>query len=88
MSEWQPISTAPRDGTWILIRGRNAADRPMIPVVCAWRAGMGLTADDRVTWRDSAGFRDMWPLVADVPAGSSAEWMPLPEPPHPIEGAQ
>ena len=78
---WRTMESAPKDGTWILIRGRNAANKPMIPVVCAWRSGMGLTGDDRVTWRDSAGFRDMWALVADVPTGSSADWRPLPSPP-------
>jgi len=74
-ASWQSIETAPKDGTWILLRGRNSADYPMIPVVCAWRRG----EDGRMAWRDSAGLRDMNVLIADVPAGSAADWHPLPE---------
>jgi hypothetical protein len=67
--EYQSIDSAPKDGTWILIRGRNAADYPMVPVVCAWRDG---------AWRDSASLRDMTHLIVDVPVDSSADWAPLP----------
>lgn len=69
--EWRPIESAPKDGTWLLLRGRNSANRPMIPVVCAWRDGC---------WRDSASLRDMTHLIADVPADGNADWTPLPAP--------
>lgn len=75
--KWQPIETAPKDGTWILLRGRNSVGHPMIPVVVSWTSGEGLTGL-RKTWRDSAGNRDMERLVFDVPPGHTADWMPLP----------
>lgn len=70
--EWQPIDTAPKDGTWFLLRGRNSVGAPMIPVVCAWRSEGGYA------WRDSASLRDMTHLVIDVPVGDSADWHALP----------
>lgn len=67
MSEWQPIETAPMDGTWILLRGRNAVWHPMIPVVAAFcppgcNKGPG--------WFDGVAFARV-----DVLA---VEWHPLP----------
>jgi hypothetical protein len=74
---YQTIETAPKDGTWILLRGRNSIGAPMVPVVCAWRRGEGSASE--VTWRDSASFHDMSRLIYDVPDGHAADWSPLPE---------
>lgn len=66
--EWQSTKTAPRDGTWILLRGRNSAGQPMIPVVAAW-----MPAGARHQgWADSGSFKP----VDDLAAG--ADWQPLP----------
>lgn len=67
---WQSVDTAPRDGTWILLRGRNAVDRPMIPVVIAW-CPPGATYHG---WSDSGSLRNMDSLAASP----GADWHPLP----------
>lgn len=74
MSGWQSIESAPKDGTWILLRGRNSLNYPMIPVVCAWRRG----ERGDMNWRDSAVGYSMGHLVHDVPLGGAADWHALP----------
>lgn len=46
MGEWQPIATAPKDGSWVLARGHNWGDRS--------RGRHMLTAYwDGKAWRDA-----------------------------------
>lgn len=65
----------PTDGTWFLLRGRNSANQPMIPVVVSWC--QGLSGSEDLAFRDSAHLSDMSRLIFDVPSGSSADWRPL-----------
>lgn len=68
---WKPIDTAPKDGRWILIRGRNSIGRLMVPVVASWRQGH----DHLYGWHDSASLKNL----NDLAATEAADWMPLPE---------
>ena len=65
--EWQPIETAPKDGTWILviIAGEHPDGYPYIPACAQWRDGGWFETNDTEPAED-------WPLT---------HWMPLPAPP-------
>ena len=76
---WQPIETAPKDGTRILAwayREGWQQDGPA-QVVSAWHSGrwciMGATGRDR-----------HWPDVKD--SCNPTHWMPLPPPPRNLKG--
>ena len=70
MSEWQDISTAPKDGTWVLVWG--AFDREMPQVhFAAFNKGTGY-------WLDTYGLQED-PWVGN--AIGATHWMPLPEGP-------
>lgn len=75
MSCYRPIATEPppKDGTWVLLRGRNAAGRPMIPVVASWRKGEGTGYE--VAWRDSGTLK----IVNELASDEGADWAQLPE---------
>lgn len=90
MGDWQPIDTAPKDGTEIL----------------AWRDDSGtllvrwtslaefLTDSELEEYDEETTYRDDW-FYADFVVGGRLEydcvpthWMPLPEPPQPtMKGA-
>jgi hypothetical protein len=64
--EWQPIETAPKDGTEVLLNSRTS------PYVGSWRRGwVGEPQDNEVGWRASCCGRWTGPTC----------WMPLPAPP-------
>jgi hypothetical protein len=68
MSEWQPIETAPKDGTTVLVYGMEMAAEPyaIIPYACRWSA-------DRSRWIEAGG--EGWASC------DPSFWMPLPVPP-------
>ena len=72
MSDWQPIETAPKDGTSILVH--FAGLNPPAMVVVVWNQGWaGKPGSLNAEWGwddgDSSVQRD------------ATHWMPLPEPP-------
>jgi hypothetical protein len=74
MSEWQPIETAPRDGTWILA----SCVGQLIPMVAAFDDD-----DDSMCWFSfnlvyERAVRHGEPERKFKPT----HWMPLPEPPR------
>jgi hypothetical protein len=69
---WQPIETAPRDGTPILVWPVKGADGIIPYVVLPFtHTNAGVVF---VTWIEAAG--EVWATFNDV-----THWMPLPEPP-------
>lgn len=76
MSEWQPIETAPRDGTFVLgcVKPPSGAwieeyEQWQAPRTVCWR-GFHPNAPGKKQWRDANG-RPFLPT----------HWQPLPEPP-------
>lgn len=76
--KWEPIETAPKDGTWIL-----AVARGFVPAVAKWEPG----------WRKGGSFEfvevetfandDHWQEYVDTTdPWRPTHWMPLPEPPE------
>lgn len=79
MSKWQPIETAPKDGTWFLI-GRSDEGPESYEVGCydpyLWdkfiEVSDGLYRKQREPITDWRGFNNF---------DRATHWMPLPEPP-------
>ena len=72
MSEWQPISTAPKDMGFLLAYN---ADRRVHGLVCWWPGG-GWNGDGCWGW-------DKEPIAWSRQRGNQpTHWMPLPEPPQ------
>lgn len=83
MSEWQPIETAPKDGSWIWGYGDGEQFK------CRWHDKRLPAPDDYghdAGWGDRTGLCNpgnsaihqdyQWP-----PLNQPSHWMPLPEPP-------
>jgi hypothetical protein len=66
MSEWQPIETAPKDGTAVLLFDRTNKDSPDGSGI-----DFGFYYNDAVRW--------LW--ACDGCEAKPSHWMPLPEPP-------
>lgn len=75
--EWQPIETAPRDGTYIILYS------PKEISICAWKLWNKARLkyeEDQYTWLRYYGnsiFYYFW----DEKSIKPTHWMPLPEPP-------
>lgn len=79
MSEWQPIETAPTDGTTILLYGDVAGEingPAFVPSVSIgyYDYGSGDFSDKGYTWNSMGG--DAYSVWV-----KPTHWMPLPEPP-------
>ena len=75
---WQPIETAPKDGAWILLRGKTGyVNRPYRVHVGQWRTrACGADGRSSVGWwevSESGNFTD--------DGEPATHWMPLPAPP-------
>jgi len=79
MSEWQPIETAPRDGTEILLcRAYDAAGKTIKP--------LGIFAQVAAWWADESDEGE-WVVYCSMVREPTlhfepTHWMPLPDPPQ------
>ena len=73
MTEWQPMETAPKDGTRILAWCLGAYDGPAATAV-SWHSTY------KVWWQDPNEATEY-----DPDDMAPSHWMPLPEPPAPTE---
>ena len=69
MTDWQPIETAPKDGTRVLLIGKNGANRWMRPFVGYWTP--------RYAW--SLDVYDFESVLTNY--HPPTHWMPLPPTP-------
>lgn len=67
---WQPIATAPKDGTTILLYGEGAV------TVGGWMSAADQGAEPDEEYLIAAGW---WSL--DLRDNAPTHWMPLPDPP-------
>jgi len=81
MTDWKPIETAPRDGTWVILEGEFSGGDTSKALVGQWVGGV-------YPWRvmQSESFWDCGPVPENSIFNHWAEgrvhhWMPLPEPP-------
>lgn len=74
-SDWQPISTAPKDGTPFLILGMNDGEFWEVPEVAYWESDM--------PYEGTPGFVE-YGNASDGTYWNPTHWMPLP--PKPEEG--
>jgi hypothetical protein len=72
---WQPIETAPRDGTWILLRTRNSVGAPMAPVVAAWRFSPVRLGQGPAWYCAESGHL----IAVGASRGHEVDWAPLPD---------
>jgi len=76
MNEWQPIETAPKDGTWVLVFGSISDEGDERTTAVAQYTddlnGRKTRGHWQFAWYDG-GYHG-W-------VGNATHWMPLPEPP-------
>ena len=70
-SQWQPIETAPRDGTPLLL---------FSPAPDKWKFAGGNTTSGALIWV-SGGWRETGGWRGDYHKDPPTHWMPLPDPP-------
>lgn len=72
---WQPIETAPKDGTFILVTGFNygAPEKGRHYAVAAW-------CERRGSWHEEAEWDENYSCLAYL-----AHWIPLPPAPEPAK---
>ncbi len=83
MNEWQPIDTAPRDGTtvllWLRERRNSGGKRTDMPIVDDYRVGLYVVHSKNLP---NGGWRFINNGYCYAQDDSFTHWMPLPAPPE------
>jgi hypothetical protein len=82
--EWQPIKTAPRDGTWVLLYF-DGWDTPSSEGQPTIYVGQWPPEDH---WRHDGTWYVDWGDLTQYHIGPPTHWMPVPEPPKVAECAE
>ena len=75
MTEWQPIETAPKDGTRILLAHHQNKYENLPPLIWVIDGQWG------ANWRTGDDYQPHWHHDRKLRLVSPTHWMPLPEPP-------
>lgn len=87
MTDWQPISSAPRDGTHVLLA--IPVDRDPTDSLPPWFQIVGWWDDDINADGEDAGWTDGTPAnwnMQEYAIWEPTHWQPLPSPPNQGEG--
>lgn len=71
--EWQPISTAPKDGTSVIIAAQSGC--------------VGEAEFQDGSWWWAGWYEESWAVPVEKENGAVTHWMPLPAPPPETEAA-
>ena len=80
MNEWQPIETAPRNGTWVLLTGGRADFDDYNHAIATWPPSV-VAFWDRDSWGDETWALAFWDGAWRTSYTAPTHWMPLPDPP-------
>lgn len=75
MSDWQPIETAPKDGTFIL-----AVVAGFTPAVARWEYHYGEGSFEYLDPESLAAYEHFQAYIDSSDPWAPTHWMPLPEP--------
>lgn len=75
MSQWQPIETAPKDGTQVLLRGGMICEYEDDPKANGVRVGWYSGDREETPWRYCSFDHGYYGCFSTEPE----EWMPIPE---------
>ena len=85
---WQPIETAPKDGTEILVYGGEICSElgnssPNLSVVkVSWEAGSNYSEDEDGEYTPKGSWEVVDICYYSITVTNPTDWMPLPNPPE------
>lgn len=80
--EWQPIETAPKDGTQILVAGNDLGDPRNGQHICVAEWCQDARTFEQLAREEGSDFSGWYDASDDGPLLFLTHWMPLPPPPQ------